>query len=163
MKLAHDQDAARLSSAHEMEFIRAHADLVTLLHRVHNHLADAMDRALAQDPLAGAYELSAAQLSVLSALESRKADKATDLCKALCYDRSFMSRTLDRLESKALMRRLRRNGERRTITLELTAEGRLVVEQARNCAFDVLRHCMREIPQSEIHHFEVILQWILRS
>jgi DNA-binding MarR family transcriptional regulator len=163
MKFAFDQDAARIGSPHEVEFIRPHDGLVTLIYCVHNHLADAMDKALAQDPLAGAYELSSAQLSILSALETRKAEKATDLCKALAYDRSAMSRTLDRLESKALIRRLRRDGERRTITLELTAEGRLVVEQARACALDVLRHFLREIPQSEIRHLEVILQWILKS
>jgi DNA-binding MarR family transcriptional regulator len=163
MNFALDRDAARIRNSHEVEFIRPHEGLDTLIYRVHRHLADAMDRALAQDPLAGAYELSSAQLSILSALESRKAEKATDLCMALAHDRSVMSRTLDRLESKALIRRLRRNGERRTITLELTAQGRLVVEQAQACALDVLKHFLRGIPQSEIRHLEVILQLILRS
>ena len=163
MSFAFDQDVVRIKNPHEVEFIRPHDRLDTLIYRVHNHLADAMDKALAQDPLAGAYELSAAQLTILSALESRNAEKATDLCKVLAHDRSVMSRTLDRLESKALIRRLRRNGERRTITLELTAEGRLIVEQAQTCAHDVLKHFLRGISQSEVRHLEVILQSILKS
>lgn len=94
-----------------------------LINRIRMHLANAMDRALAQDKNVGVYELSAAQFSVLSTLYQGGIENAIDLCRVLAYDRGAMSRMLDRLEAKGLIRRVRLHGERRTITLELTPEG----------------------------------------
>ena len=49
---------------------------------------------------------------------------ASDLCKGISYDAGAMTRMLDRLEGKGLIRRNRSAQDRRLMHLELTEEGR---------------------------------------
>ena len=152
-----------MKDAYDPNTVNPDNSVGVLINRVRMHLASAMDQALAQDKNVGVYELSAAQFSVLSTLYHSGIKNANELCKVLAYDRGAMSRMLDRLEAKGLIRRVRLHGERRSITLELTPEGKAVVPKMRACVVSVLNHYLRGIPKSDVRHLENTLQRMLAN
>ena len=70
------------------------------------------------------FGLSGMQFAVLKHLAEGAAETAADLCRYLHYDTGAMTRILDRLEQKGLMRRERCREDRRVVFLRLTAGGR---------------------------------------
>ena len=72
-----------------------------LLSRVKMEMHEALDRELA--PL----DITAAQFVILMNLASGEVDSASKLCKGVSYDPGAMTRMLDRLEGKRLIRRAR--------------------------------------------------------
>jgi len=73
--------------------------IIRLVNRVRVELIDALDRELAQ------FDITAAQLIVLASVASREADSPAGLCKNISYDPGAMTRMIDRLEQKGLVRR----------------------------------------------------------
>ena len=92
--------------------------IIRLINRVRVELIDALDRELSQ------VDISAAQLIVLSSMASKEADSASGLCKNISYDPGAMTRMIDRLQQKGLVRRVPNADDRRAANLELTAAGR---------------------------------------
>ncbi len=94
-----------------------------LLSRVRIEMLTALDRELEGDRRLAPLELSAAQFIIIANLASAEGPlSASDLCKGISYDAGAMTRMLDRLESKALIRRNRSAQDRRLMHLELTEE-----------------------------------------
>jgi len=91
-----------------------------LLHRVRTEMLAAVDRAMAADEQLAAMEVSSAQFIILATLSMDTAKSASDLCKYISYDAGAMTRMIDRLEEKQLLRRSRDPGDRRLVNLELT-------------------------------------------
>jgi DNA-binding MarR family transcriptional regulator len=79
------------------------------------------------------------------------------------YDRGAMSRMIDRLESKGLIRRTRRLGERRMITLQITSEGEAVLPKMQACVVAVLNLLVRGISRSEVVQAESVLRRMLAN
>src|SRR2546430_3020137 len=96
-----------------------------LLSRVRIEMLTALDRELEADRRLAPLELSAAQFIIIANLAAAEGPmSASDLCKGISYDAGAMTRMLDRLESKGLIRRNRSAQDRRLTHLELTEEGR---------------------------------------
>src|SRR5256884_2882739 len=96
-----------------------------LLSRVRIEMLTALDRELEADRRLAPLELSAAQFIIIANLAAAEGPmSASDLCKGISYDAGAMTRMLDRLESKGLIRRNRSAHDRRLMHLELTDEGR---------------------------------------
>src|SRR5438874_1258427 len=91
-----------------------------LINRVRVELLAALDRELVKDEELAKMEVSSAQFVILAMLYWGSAKSASDLCKGIQYDAGAMTRMLDRLEEKGLLRRSRDPGDRRLINLELT-------------------------------------------
>jgi DNA-binding MarR family transcriptional regulator len=91
--------------------------IIRLINRVRVEVVDALERELAP------YDLTAPQLMVLSSVANREADSAAAICKSISYDPGAMTRMIDRLEQKGLIRRAPHPEDRRATTLELTADG----------------------------------------
>ena len=91
-----------------------------LLGRVKMAMHEALERELA--PL----DITAAQFVIILNLASGEVDSASKLCKGVSYDPGAMTRMLDRLEGKRLIRRARCPDDRRRVILELTPEGKAV-------------------------------------
>jgi len=104
-----------------------------LLNRVRTEMLTALDRALEGDPELLQLEISSAQFIVISALALGGAKSASDLCKGISYDAGAMTRMIDRLESKGLIRRDRRPDDRRVVYLELTEEGHRAFPRMLRC------------------------------
>lgn len=96
-----------------------------LMTRVKVEMLAALDRELAADPHLSGLGVTSAQFIVLVRLVGAGNKKsASDLCKELSYDAGAMTRMIDRLEKKGLVRRMRCMKDRRLIYLEATDEGR---------------------------------------
>lgn len=73
--------------------------------------------------------LTDAQWKPLLLLRQGSCSTAADLSRMGCHDTGAVTRLLDRLEAKALIRRLRSAEDRRVINLELTPEGEQVAAE----------------------------------
>jgi DNA-binding MarR family transcriptional regulator len=70
------------------------------------------------------FGLSGMQFAVLKHLADGAARTAADLCRFMQYDTGAMTRILDRLEGKGLVRRERSRGDRRAVVLRVAPSGR---------------------------------------
>jgi DNA-binding MarR family transcriptional regulator len=70
------------------------------------------------------FGLSGMQFAVLKHLADGAARTAADLCRFMQYDTGAMTRILDRLEGKGLVRRERSREDRRAVVLRVAPSGR---------------------------------------
>lgn len=97
-----------------------------LIARLRIELASSLDQQLAADSQLGPLGLSAAQYAIIATLAAEDSKMcSTVLCERMSYDAGAMTRMLDRLEAKQLLRRQRCTQDRRRIYLELTEEARV--------------------------------------
>jgi len=133
-----------------------------LLSRVKVEMLTALDRELAMDNRLAALEMSAAQYIVIANLAGPDEPKsASDLCKGISYDAGAMTRMLDRLESKGLIRRSRSPNDRRLVHLELTEAGRSAYPRMREIAMTVANRFLRGFTRSEVRQLEGLLTRML--
>lgn len=128
-----------------------------LINRVRIELLDALDKELA--PL----DISAAQYIIIVTLANSMAGSASQLCKGISYDPGAMTRMIDRLEAKGLIRRVRSPEDRRTVKLELTAAGKAAYPKMRVCAVAVLNRFLRGFTKTEARQLENLLQRMLTN
>ena len=91
-----------------------------LLHQSESLLVVALDKQV--EP----FGVTAAQYVILATLWYDRADTAAQLCKELSYTPGAMTRMIDRLEQKRLVRRVPHPDSRRANKLELTEPGRAI-------------------------------------
>ncbi|MGH8598704.1 MAG: MarR family winged helix-turn-helix transcriptional regulator [Gammaproteobacteria bacterium] len=99
------------------------------------------------------FELTALQWSPLLLLAQNKGDTAAALARSLEIDTGAMTRMLDRLETKKLVRRTRSTGDRRVVHLKLTTEGHRVVEQVPFVLAEVLNLHFAGFSRDEARQF----------
>jgi len=135
-----------------------------LLNRVRTEMLSALDAALEADPELSKLEISSAQFIVIAALVNTEGVKsASDLCKGISYDAGAMTRMLDRLESKGLIRRTRRPDDRRVVYLELTEEGHRAFPRMRQVSMGVVNRFLRGFSQAEARQLESFLTRMLEN
>src|SRR5512140_2528446 len=103
---------------YDIETFRPSQGVGAYIGRARRTIVEAIDQELA--PL----DISHAQWIVVMLLGDGAASTAAELCKVLIYDPGAMTRLLDRLEKKRVLRRVRTQDDRRTVRLKLTADGR---------------------------------------
>jgi MarR family transcriptional regulator, multiple antibiotic resistance protein MarR len=128
-----------------------------LLSQVKMEIMEALDRELA--PL----DITAAQYVILVTLAEGPTDSASGLCKGVSYDPGAMTRMIDRLERKGLVRRVRCPDDRRKTNLELTAEGKAVYPRLIDSAVAVLNRYLRGFSRQEIAQLETYLKRMLAN
>ncbi len=135
-----------------------------LLSRVRTQMLAALDEALEADSELAALGISAAQYIVIATLASADtAHSASDLCKGISYDAGAMTRMIDRLEGKGLIRRHRRPDDRRVVDLELTQEGHRAFPRMRLVAMGVVNRFLRGFSQTEARQLESYLARMLEN
>jgi len=133
-----------------------------LLTRVRTEWLAMLDRELSDDRRLAPLELSAAQYIVIASLAGPEEPKsAADLCKGISYDAGAMTRMLDRLENKGLIRRSRSQQDRRLMQLELTDEGRAVYPRMRELSMQVANRFLRGFSKAEARQLEGLLNRML--
>ena len=145
--------AALLKAAGE----RAQLDYARDLVFVRIEIGAALDAELA--PL----DITAAQFAVLKSIAHEEAGSASGLCKDISYDPGAMTRMLDRLERRGLVRRVAHPSDRRASKLELTAEGKAVYPKLRASAMKVLNRLLSGFTQKEARQLERLLQRMLEN
>ena len=124
-----------------------------LLSRVRIEMLTALDR-----------ELSAAQFIIISNLAGAEGPvSASDLCKGISYDAGAMTRMLDRLENKGLIRRHRSAHDRRLMHLELTEEGRAGYPRMREISLTVANRFLRGFTKRDARQLEGLLARMLEN
>jgi DNA-binding MarR family transcriptional regulator len=108
-------------------------------------------------------EVSAAQWIVVLLVGESAACSATGLCEALAYDPGAMTRLLDRLEAKGIVRRARSPEDRRTIQLELTDSGKALYPKIISAMVDVNNSLLQGFSQEEVSQLEGYLRRMLAN
>jgi DNA-binding MarR family transcriptional regulator len=126
-----------------------------LLGRVKVAMVAEMDTELA--PL----EVTAAQFVILKAIATGDAESASGLCKDISYDPSAMTRMLERLERRGLVRRVAHPNDRRACNLELTVEGKAIYPKLQVSGMKVLNRFLRGFTKTEARQLEGFLQRML--
>jgi DNA-binding MarR family transcriptional regulator len=135
-----------------------------LLSRVRIEMLMALDRELEADKRLAPLELSAAQFIIIANLATAEGlVSASDLCKGISYDAGAMTRMLDRLEGKGLIRRSRSVHDRRLVHLELTEEGRAAYPRMREISLMVANRFLRGFTRSEARQLESFLTRMLEN
>ena len=136
-----------------------------LVSRVKVEFLAALDRELAQDKRLASLEMSAAQYVIVANLASGPGEpkSAADLCKVISYDAGAMTRMLDRLEAKGLIRRTRSLQDRRLMNLELTEEGRAAYPRMREISMSVTNRFLRGFTKTEARQLEAFLNRMLEN
>ena len=137
--------------------IEAPRSVFRTIGRVRAAFVDALDRALAP------FEVTAAQFFILVLIGAGEAESASQLCRSISYDPGAMTRMLDRLEQKGMIRRARHPADRRKTTLELTDDGRRVVPRLHEVASRVRSRFLRGFSRAELDSLETCLQRILAN
>lgn len=126
-----------------------------LINRGETELIQALDKALES------FGVSAAQYVILSTLRAGRGDTAAQICKEISYTPGAMTRMLDRLEQKQLIRRLRYADDRRSVKLELTQEGREKFPELLAAATTVIDRFFGDLDANELHQLETLLEKML--
>jgi MarR family transcriptional regulator, multiple antibiotic resistance protein MarR len=96
------------------------------------------------------FALTGMQFAVLKYLAEGAADTAAELCRIMPYDTGAMTRILDRLEQRRLLRRERGRADRRMVFLRLTAAGRTLLPRLLAVAVRVLEAHLAGFAPAEI-------------
>lgn len=128
-----------------------------LLSRVKGEIMDALDRELA--PM----DISAAQYVILVMLANGEVDSASRLCQGVSYDPGAMTRMIDRLERKGLVRRVRCPRDRRKVIVELTDAGKAIYPKLIEAAVRTLNRFLRGFTPDEVAHLDRLLKRMLAN
>jgi DNA-binding MarR family transcriptional regulator len=109
------------------------------------------------------FDITAAQFVVLKSIAIGEAGSASGLCKDISYDPGAMTRMLDRLERRGLVRRVAHPNDRRASNLELTAEGKAVFPKLQASGMKVLNRFLRGFTPKEARQLESFLQRMLEN
>ena len=108
-------------------------------------------------------DLKAADYLVLVTLADGNVDTASSICSVLAHDPGAMTRKIDALESRGLVRRVRSAEDRRAIKLELTAEGRKLYPKALAAAVGLANDYLEGFTKAEVKSLEGMLKRILEN
>jgi DNA-binding MarR family transcriptional regulator len=134
-----------------------------LLHRVRTEMLAAMDREMVADEQLAAMEVTSAQFIVIATLSLGEVKSASDLCKHISYDAGAMTRMIDRLEEKGLLRRSRCPNDRRLVNLELTEKGYTALPRMRGAAMRVVNRFLVGFTKAEARQLEGFLIRMLEN
>jgi DNA-binding MarR family transcriptional regulator len=103
------------------------------------------------------FGMTAMQFAILKNVAEGAAETAADLCRLLHYDNGSMTRLLDRLEQKGLIRRERSKDDRRVVSLHITAVGLTVLPRLQDSAARVLERMLNGFSAAEVNDLRVSL------
>jgi len=122
-----------------------------LISTVRQRWIDALERELA--PL----DLTAAQYIVIVNVGSGRAGTPMALCKVLQYDTGAMTRLLDRVAAKGLIRRGSNEADRRCVTLELTPAGHELYPRLVQIVMEMNKRALKGFTREEIATLDALL------
>ena len=135
-----------------IETFRPSQGIGAYIGRARRTIVEAIDQELA--PLG----ISHAQWIVVLLLGDGAAATAAELCKILIYNPGAMTRLLDRLAKKGVLRRVRTRDDRRTVRLELTAEGRKLYPRILEALVQVFNRLLHGFSRSEVRRLQQLLK-----
>ena len=107
--------------------------------------------------------VSSAQAAILIYIAHGRGNRAADLARDYSYDTGSMTRMIDRLVAKGLLRRVRDAQDRRAIRLELTAKGRKLTDRLPAVAARALNGLLRGFTRAELDQLKGLLGRMLEN
>ena len=151
-------------SIYESESYEPCTSVAHLVGQVRTELLAALDRELATDRHVADIGVTGAQFIVMARLASTDRRKsASDLCKEMSYDAGAMTRMIDRLESKGLIRRARCPKDRRLVYLEMTEQGKEAYPRLREISMAIQNRFMRGFSRADARQLEGLLGRMLEN
>ena len=126
-----------------------------LMARVRLAFIDALEERLAK------FDLKAQDYLVLISIAQDVADTASSVCSVLSHDPGAMTRKIDALEKRGLLRRVRDPDDRRAIKLELTPEGRKLYPRMLAEGVGIANDFLHGFTKTEVRQLEDMLKRIL--
>ena len=109
------------------------------------------------------FGLTGMQFAVLKHLADGSARTAADLSRLMHHDTGAMTRLLDRLEEKALVRRERCREDRRVVFLRVAAAGRAQLPRLMAIATRVLEAHLAGFSQAEVEDLKSYLRRMIEN
>jgi DNA-binding MarR family transcriptional regulator len=138
-------------------------ELASLLGQVRLAMVAGVDAEFLRTEKLAELDVSTAQFIILRKVLKGSAESACELCKQLDYDRGAMSRMIDRLESKGLIRRVPLAHTRRTVALEVTDAGKAALPLMDACVERVVEGMLQGLTKSQVREMEKALQRMLSN
>jgi len=110
-----------------------------------------------------AHDLSFIQWITLMKLKEGSVATAGDLCRTMHYDNGSVTRLVDQLEERGLLRRERSTEDRRVVALRLTAAGERKVKQLIPVAVAGLNEALQEFGKGEFAELVRLLNKLIAS
>jgi DNA-binding MarR family transcriptional regulator len=131
---------------------RREESLGYLLGMARSRLIGALDGEMVEAPI------TATQWGILLHILEGNAKTAADLCRNLSCDTGSMTRMIDRLEEKGLVRRERSTEDRRVVNIVPTEAGRSLPQELLPTVVKVLNHSLRGFSAEELEQFKGYLR-----
>jgi DNA-binding MarR family transcriptional regulator len=144
-------DPSETEPLYTPENYEAEESLGRLIADVSGRLLAAFDEELADLGISGA------QWVILMRIAKGCASTAAELCRFSRYDPGSMTRMIDRLEEKGLIRRVKSSLDRRISHLELTEAGQNLVPHLPPVAIKVLNAHLKGFTREELDLFKGFL------
>lgn len=128
-----------------------------MITRLRASLFAAVDREVAP------WGISSAQGAILMYIAHGRGNRAADIARDYSYDTGSMTRMIDRLVGKGLLRRVRDPGDRRVVRLELTAKGLGLTRRLPAVAVRVLNRHLRGFERAELDVLKGLLGRMLSN
>ena len=152
-----------MSATHVAKPIDLSGSLAPLLSQVRMAMLSGVDQEFLRDQELASLEVTAAQFVVIANVLKGHANSACELCKYMDYDRGAMSRMIDRLESKGLIRRVPLAHTRRTLALEVTEAGRAAFPKMQSCLAKVVKRLLKGVTKAQVREVESTLKRMLAN
>jgi DNA-binding MarR family transcriptional regulator len=136
---------------YKAETYRAKSSVGYLVKRANALLVEGHEPALAE------HGFTFTQWVVMMLLRDGLAPNAKDLCAQLRHDSGAVTRVLDQLEARALVRRERSQDDRREVKLCLTDAGYRMVESLIPTVVDKLNFVLRDFSSAEVSELTRLL------
>ena len=104
------------------------------------------------------FDLTAAQYIVIVNVGSSRAETPVDLCRVMQYDTGAMTRLLDRIEAKGLVRRAAHGADRRCVVVELTDAGHELYPKLLQVVMDMNKRALKGFTRDEAALLEKLLK-----
>lgn len=132
-------------------------ELGFLVSGVRNAIWSAIERELQS------LDITTAQYIVFNSIAQGRGRTISDLCRVLGYDSGAMTRLLDRVEGKGLVRRVANPDDRRSYLLELTPESSTLYPQARRRVEAVFKHLLAGFDEAQAAALKAALEKVLAN
>jgi DNA-binding MarR family transcriptional regulator len=152
-----------MNDIYDPKSLDVQTSLGPLVGQVRMAVLKGIDQEFLLDKELAAMEVTAAQFVILANLVRGEAKSACELCRALDYDRGAMSRMIDRLEDKKLLRRVALAHTRREQSLEVTAAGKAAFPKMLACLAKVLNRLLKGVTKTQVRAMERTLRQMLAN
>ena len=137
--------------------------LAPLLSQVRMAILSGVDQEFLRDEQVASLDVTAPQFVIIANVLRGHANSACELCKYMDYDRGAMSRMIDRLETKGLIRRVALAHTRRTMALEVTEAGKAAFPKMQACLTKVVNRLLKGVTRTQVREVEKILKQMLAN